>query len=240
VPSFEFIAETGSTNGDLIARLARGERAAEGNWLIADRQTGGRGRQGRAWLSAPGNFTGSTVVRLYPPDPPPASLSFVAALALYETVLPRLHGPAALMLKWPNDVLLGGAKLAGILLEREGDHAVIGIGVNLAAAPILPDRTVGALSAQGPAPARDGFAHALAAQMDLELQRWREFGFDPIRRRWLAAAHAPGTALVVHDGTGQPVSGSFEGLEDDGGLRLRLADGSIRAIRAGDVFLKDE
>ena len=105
----EFIAETGSTSADLLARITRGEVLTEGHWLIADRQTGGRGRQGRTWLDAPGNFMGSTVVRLHPQDPPDASLSFVAALAVYETVLPRLHGPAALMLKWPNDLLLGGA-----------------------------------------------------------------------------------------------------------------------------------
>ena len=238
MPSFEFIAETGSTNADLIARLARGEMVGEGQWLITSRQNSGRGRQGRAWLDAPGNFMGSTVVRLHPSDPAPATLSFVAALAVYETVLARLHGPAALMLKWPNDVLLGGAKLSGILLEREGDHAVIGIGVNLVSAPILPDRAVGALSSQGPAPARDAFAHALATQLDIELQRWREFGFDPICRRWLVAAHLPGTPLTVHDGSGMRVQGAFAGLEDDGALRLRLADGSIRAIRAGDVSLE--
>ena len=233
----EFIAETGSTSADLLARITRGEVLTEGHWLIADRQTGGRGRQGRIWRDAPGNFMGSTVVRLHPQDPPAASLSFVAALAVYETVLPRLHGPAALMLKWPNDLLLGGAKLSGILLERERDQAVIGIGINLAKAPILPERAVRALSDLGPAPARDGFARDLAAQLDIELQRWREFGFDPIRRRWLAAAHPIGAALVVHDNSGSPVSGEFGGLEDDGALRLRLADGAIRVIRAGDVML---
>ncbi len=234
--NFEFTAETGSTNADLLARLAGGEALREGHWLIADRQSAGRGRQGREWLDAPGNFMGSTVVRLHPHDPSPATLSFVAALAVYESVLPRLADPSALMLKWPNDLLLAGAKLSGILLERERDHAVIGIGVNLAAAPLVEGRAVRALADHGPAPARDGFARDLAAQLDLELQRWREFGFDPIRRRWLAAAHAPGTALSVHDGNAR-IEGTFDGLEDDGALRLCLADASIRAIRAGDVSL---
>jgi len=236
-PQIQFIAATGSTSADLLARLTAGDAVPEGHWLIADRQTGGRGRQGRAWIDAPGNFMGSTVVRLHPQDPPAASLSLVAALAVYETVLPRLYGPAALMLKWPNDLLLGGAKLSGILLERERDYAVIGIGVNLARAPLLPERTVRALSDHGPAPARDAFARDLAAQMDIELQRWREFGFEPIRRRWLAAAHPLGTPLSVHDASGMAIQGSFDGLEPDGSLCLRLADGSIRAIRAGDVSL---
>src|SRR5690606_23287947 len=108
---------------------------SEGYWLVADRQTLGRGRQGRQWLDAAGNYMGSTVVHLGSQDPPPASLSFVAALAVYETVLPRLVGPRGLQLKWPNDVLLAGGKFCGLLLEREGESAVVGIGVNLAAAP---------------------------------------------------------------------------------------------------------
>ena len=235
--ALEFIAETGSTNADLIARLHAGERLAEGHWLIADRQTAGRGRQGRSWLDGPGNFMGSTVVRLSPADPAPPGLSFVAALALYETVLPRLADPRGLMLKWPNDLLLGGAKLAGILLEREGDLTVIGIGVNLAAAPELPDRATGALAARGPAPARDAFASNLAASFARELDRWRSFGLAPMLARWQAAAHPPGAALSVHEGDGVAVSGQFAGLEEDGALRLRLGDGALRVVRAGDVAL---
>ena len=210
---------------------------AEGHWLIADRQSAGRGRQGRTWIDAPGNFMGSTAIGLHPQDPAPATLSFVAALAVYEAVLPRLADPRALMLKWPNDLLLGGAKLAGILLEREHDYAVIGIGVNLSAAPNLPDRETRAVAHTGPAPTRDDFSRDLAAQMEIEVQRWREFGVDPIRRRWLAAAHPAGTALTVRDAADAFTSGTFDGLDDDGTLRLRLADGAIRAIRAGDVML---
>ncbi|MGZ3264443.1 MAG: biotin--[acetyl-CoA-carboxylase] ligase [Croceibacterium sp.] len=105
------VPETGSTNADLLAQLGSGDRVPEGDWLVADRQTGGRGRQARRWLDAAGNFMGSTVVHLSPQDPPPATLSFVAALAVYETVLARLGNPRELQLKWPNDVLLGGGKL---------------------------------------------------------------------------------------------------------------------------------
>jgi BirA family biotin operon repressor/biotin-[acetyl-CoA-carboxylase] ligase len=235
---FETVAETGSTNADLLARLAAGERVPEGTWLIADRQSAGKGRQGRRWLDAPGNFMGSTVVNLTPHDPPPATLSFVAALAVYETVQPRLPNPGALQLKWPNDVSLGGAKFCGLLLEREGEHAVVGIGVNLAAAPAVEERPTDSLASHGPVPARDAFAQALARIFDLELARWREFGLAPILGRWLAAAHPVGTALSVHDGTGATVSGTFAGLEPDGALRLRLADGCARVIHAGDVTLE--
>jgi BirA family biotin operon repressor/biotin-[acetyl-CoA-carboxylase] ligase len=235
---FETVAETGSTNADLLARIAAGEHLAEGTWLIADRQTAGRGRQGRRWLDAPGNFMGSTVVNLASHDPPPATLSFVAALAVYETVLPRLANPASLQLKWPNDVLLAGAKFCGLLLEREGEHAVVGIGVNLAAAPEVEERATDSLAGHGPTPVRDAFAQSLARIFDLELARWREFGLGPILGRWVAAAHPGGTPLTVHDGSGAPVHGAFAGLEPGGALRLRLADGTMRVIHAGDVTLE--
>jgi BirA family biotin operon repressor/biotin-[acetyl-CoA-carboxylase] ligase len=235
----DFVPEAGSTNADLIARLAAGERVPEGYWLVADRQTLGRGRQGRVWLDAVGNFMGSTVVHLSAQDPAPASLSFVAALAVYEAVLPRIPNPRELQLKWPNDVLLGGGKFCGLLLEREGPHAVVGIGVNLVSAPAVEARRTRALAEFGPPPSRDVFAAALAAQFDLELGRWRQFGLAPILKRWRAAAHPPGTPLTVHEGNGRIVSGVFDDLEPDGALRLRLEDGSARVIHAGDVMLKD-
>lgn len=234
----EIVAETGSTSADLLARLAAGEPAQEGAWLIADRQTAGRGRQGRTWLDGPGNFMGSTAVRLLPQDPPPASLSFVAALAVYETVVGYLAIPQALQLKWPNDLLLYGAKLAGILLERSGDVAVIGVGVNLAWAPALEDRSTGQLRTLGPAPDRDLFADKLAHAFDLELGRWRQFGLEPLTARWLAIAHPVGSDLVVHAADESTLSGTFDGLEPDGALRLRLADGACRVIHAGDVTLE--
>jgi BirA family biotin operon repressor/biotin-[acetyl-CoA-carboxylase] ligase len=234
----ETVAETGSTSADLLARLAAGEHVSEGHWLVAGRQTAGRGRQGRRWLDAPGNFMGSTAVHLSPQDPLPATLSFVAALSVYEAVLPRLARPLDLQLKWPNDVLLRGAKFCGILLEREGAHAVVGIGVNLAAAPAVPDRAVRSLADEGPAPLQAAFATELAHRFDEELARWRQFGLGPTLARWLAAAHPVGTLLTVHDPAGERIAGTFEGLDPDGALRLRLADGSARVIHAGDVTLE--
>src|SRR5690606_37798044 len=116
-PRIETVARTGSTSADLLARLAAGEALVEGQWLVADRQDAGRGRQGRRWLDAPGNFMGSTIVRLASGDPPAQTLSFAAAIAVYEAVLPRIAQPGSLLLKWPNDVLLLGAKFCGLLLE---------------------------------------------------------------------------------------------------------------------------
>lgn len=231
------VAETGSTNADLAASLRVGERVAEGDWLVADRQTSGRGRQGREWFDGAGNFMGSTIVRPGPGDPLTHTLAFVAALALYEAVLPLLADALALRLKWPNDLLLGKAKLAGILLERVSDAVVVGIGVNLAAAPALPDRPTTALANLGPTPDRDTFAASLALTFDRELERWRTFGLEPLLRRWQQAAHPPGTPLAVHEPDGARLDGSYAGLSADGSLLLRLEDGATRAIHAGDVTL---
>ncbi|WP_120715646.1 biotin--[acetyl-CoA-carboxylase] ligase [Tsuneonella amylolytica] len=231
------VAETGSTNADLLAALRAGERVSEGDWLVADRQIAGRGRQGRAWSDGAGNFMGSTVVRRGPHDPPPHTLALLAGLALYETVAPLLADPAALSLKWPNDLLIGRAKMAGILLEGEGDAVVVGIGVNLASAPDVPGRETLALSSLGPAPGRDGFASALAAAFDRELERWRSVGIEPLLRRWQLAAHPAGTPLTVHEPAGGEARGRFVGLDATGSLMLRLEDGTIRTIHAGDVFL---
>ena len=234
----ETLAETGSTNADLLARLAAGDHCPEGRWLVTDRQTAGRGRQGRIWEDGgKGNFMGSTVVRPGPHDPPAATLAFLAGLAVYETLAEIAPDPSALSLKWPNDVLLGGAKLAGILLEGQGGAVVVGIGVNLAVAPDVPGRKVTALGQYGPAPGRDHFARNLDRHWDRELERWRQAGLPSILRRWEKAAHPQGTPLTVHEPGGATISGAYAGLAEDGALRLRLADGAVTIVHAGDVDL---
>lgn len=228
----EVVRETGSTSADLAARIAGGDYPPEGAWLVADRQTAGRGRQGREWHDGAGNFMGSTLVHLRPGDPAPETLALVAGLALHEVVAPRLSQPA--MLKWPNDLLVAGAKLAGILLERAGDAVIVGIGVNLAHAPQVADRETTSLAALGSTLARDAFAEELAAQFATDLDRWRSYGLGPIVRRWIAAGHPAGTLLRVDDEGGR-IEGAFAGLTDGGALQLRLADGSSRVIHAGEV-----
>jgi len=232
-----FVAETGSTSADLAARLRAGNFVAEGDWLVADRQTAGRGRQGREWFDGAGNFMGSTVVNCRFGDPDPASLALVAGLALHEAVAALLPADVPLQLKWPNDLMIGAAKLAGILLEREGAAVLVGIGVNLVSAPQLSDRATIAVTAFVPAPDRDAFAANLARIFDLEIERWRNFGLAPIVRRWLTVAHPLGTTLLVGEPGETPLEGTFAGLAEDGALQLRLADGSITGIHAGEVRL---
>jgi len=235
--AIQIVEETGSTNADL-AQQARAEEAQAGQWLVARRQTAGKGRQGREWFDGSGNFMGSTLVVLEPNDPPPASLSFVAALALYDAVGEALMQSNRPILKWPNDVLLKDGKLSGILLELVGNQVVVGVGVNLARAPKLEDRKTAALSDCGPAPSVDWFSDRLAHFFAHRLSAWRQGGLSPILNEFLEGSmHRPGTHLSVHDTDGSRVEGAFAGLEEsDGALRLRLADGSERVIRAGDIL----
>lgn len=233
----ETVAETGSTNADLLARLKAGGHVPEQHWLVAERQTSGRGRQGRDWFDGAGNFMGSTVVHRGEMDPPASTLALMTGLAVYEAIVPLCPDPLALRLKWPNDLMLGDAKLCGILLEAEGSSVVIGIGVNLAQAPQLPDRRTVALSDVTTPPSRDEFSSRLAASFNTELERWRTFGIDPLIRRWTAAGTPEGTALSVHEPGGEKVQGRFVGLDPAGNMRLRLEDGTVRAIHAGDITL---
>jgi BirA family biotin operon repressor/biotin-[acetyl-CoA-carboxylase] ligase len=228
------VAETGSTNADMLA-LARGG-TPEGVWLRADRQTAGRGRQGRPWSSPTGNFSGSTLVRLRQADPAVATLALVAAVALHDAVA-AFHPVAGLQLKWPNDLLLDGAKLAGILLERADDTVVVGIGVNLAHYPELPDRRTTSLASACSSVSVEPFAEALATSFARWLERWRGEGLMPVRSGWLARAHPVGTALSVRLPDRASVDGLFDGLDAMGALILRLASGERRVIHAGDVFL---
>jgi BirA family biotin operon repressor/biotin-[acetyl-CoA-carboxylase] ligase len=158
------------------------------------------------------------------------TLALVAAVALHEVASDYA---GEVRIKWPNDLLAGPAKLAGILLEREGDAVIAGFGVNLAHHPQdtpRPSTSIAALTGTGPDP--DAFAEALAAAFARWLARWRTDGIAPVRAAWLAAAHPAGSALATSEG-----EGLFEGLDETGGLRLRLPDGTVRVIHAGDVFL---
>ncbi|HWK35303.1 biotin--[acetyl-CoA-carboxylase] ligase [Sphingomonas sp.] len=232
------VAETGSTNADML--LAAGAGAAEGDWLRAERQTAGRGRQGRPWVSERGNFYGSTLVRPRRTDPPAPTLALAAAVAVEEAVSTYLRAAGAtvrLALKWPNDLLLDDAKLVGILLERSGDAVVIGCGVNLAHHPGLTDRPTTSLADHGVSVDPAIFAETLAESFARWLARWRGEGLGPVRARWLERAHPIGTALSVRQPDGSAIDGLFDGLDHGGALILRLADGGRHVMHAGDVFL---
>lgn len=180
-----------------------------------------------------GNFAGSALVMLRNDDPPPQTLSLAAGLALIEAVQIAVPGQS-LVLKWPNDLLLDGGKLAGILLERSGERVAVGFGVNLAEAPRIEGRPTASL---GGAIRPQAFAPLLAGSFTRGLERWRSEPLEAVADRWLAEAHPLGTRLKVHGDSGASVSGRFEGLGADGSLLLRTDEGAIETIRAGDVEL---
>ena len=207
--------------------------AVEGDWLVALRQDAGRGRQGREWVSATGNFYGSTLVELRPDDPLAATLSLAAGLALIEALDVAVPAEPT-MLKWPNDVMIRGRKLAGILLERTGERVAVGFGINLASAPPLHDREAASLGGQI---APEAFAPLLAGSFARLLALWRTNDPSPLARAWQERAHPIGTELTVHVSRDETIGGRFAGIEPDGALRLTLRDGSTEIIRAGDVDL---
>ncbi len=195
---------------------------------------------GRAWFDGYGNFMGSTVIALRAKDPPVASLSLVAGVAVWNTVATFLPDRSRAVLKWPNDLLIEEAKCAGILLEREGDSVVMGIGVNLLHAPAVEGRATTAIADHAPSPDRNVFARQLADQVTLELDHWRRVGVTAYVERWMALAHPVGTPLSVTNGDGSVLDGRFAGLDSHGALLLASADDAVQTIYAGDVLLANE
>jgi BirA family biotin operon repressor/biotin-[acetyl-CoA-carboxylase] ligase len=191
---------------------------------------------GRTWESPDGNLYCSTLVRLQAHDPQPHTLALVVANAVHALVAPLCHGQARI--KWPNDILVDGAKIAGILLERAGDVIVVGIGINVGGHPVGLDRPVTSLAAQG---AKEAAAEALYERLSQLfahwLSIWRAQGIDPVRTHWLLNAHPTGTPMRVVQPDGQEVEGAFGTLDHQGMLILRLANGQSRAIHAGDIIL---
>jgi BirA family biotin operon repressor/biotin-[acetyl-CoA-carboxylase] ligase len=231
--------EIDSTNEEARRRAAAGERRPL--WIAATRQSEGRGRRGRAWQSSPGNLFATLLLRPAKPAGECAQLSFVAALAVSD-MLARFAPHASLTLKWPNDVLASGRKIAGILLESEsnarGETAwlVIGIGVNLTDFPEateFPAISLAAVDAAPPAP-KDALLH-LAAAFAKWYEVWRTAGFAPVREAWLARASGLGSRIRARLAN-EEIIGVFQGIDESGALLLGLPGGLTRAIAAGEVF----
>lgn len=250
-----------------LARRAAASPDLDRVWLAAKHQTEGRGRLNRPWASEPGGLYASLLMRCPIPPVRAPEAGFVAGLALHEAVArliaqtalgyPALAYPA-LWLKWPNDLMAGNAKLAGVLVEAVADHGsadhpspgsrlIIGFGLNLTTHPDLPDRAISDLSAcfdcvispeQALAELAACFGSAFTAWLSPE-------GFGAIRSAWLARGPAPRTAVTVTlaapnppthaDGPAQTRSGRFIGLDANGALRLELAHGQHTTITAGEA-----
>ena len=190
--------------------------------------------------SAPASAAARASARAVPSDPPAPSLALVAAVALAEAVVVASQGmlpvgPGGLIVRWPNDLLVDGAKLSGILLERADDAVVIGFGVNVAHHPDLIERPTTDLKAIGIATTPEALLSLLVERLATWLQCWRGEGTQAVQARWLALAQPIGTALCARLPDGTMIQGLFDGLSIDGALRLALPDGTGRVIHAADL-----
>lgn len=235
-----FLGEVDSTND--VARAMAAEGAPHLTIVVADSQRAGRGRRGRSWVSAPGNLYFSAVLRPDCPVATAAQVGFFAALAIREAIGEFLAPPSTARCKWPNDVLIDGEKVSGILLESSAtgaekvDWLVLGIGVNVEHAPDDTARPATSLARAG--------AHGCTSRRLLEAwvphfagwyARWQADGFDPIRAAWLAHAADRGGPIEVRLADAV-LHGRFADLDSSGALVLDQAAGGRRLIAAGDVF----
>ena len=228
-----------STSAEARRRAGAFGDDSKPQWIVALRQTAGYGRRGRRWTQEAGDFAGSL---LFAPEAPKeiyGQLSFAAALAVYEA-LEGLVPTGDMRIKWPNDILVDGAKISGLLLEMAetpaGAALVLGIGINVVAKPAdAPYETTRLLDhgLAAPVPPAD-LARRLDGAFWVHYDRWLAEGFAPLRAAWLERAAGLGAAITVR-APGETAEGVFDGLDDTGGLVLRMKTGT-RIISAGDVY----
>lgn len=226
-----------STNDEAKRRALNGETGPL--WIMAKTQTKGRGRRNRAWVSEPGNLYTTGLFHLTSTPAEAANLSFAAALAVGD-VCARFVNGRQIGLKWPNDVLVDGRKITGILLES-GAHKdggiwlAVGIGINIAHHPEASDRPATSLAQFGLKLEPEQVMVVLAERFEYWKRKWTHDGFSAIRQAWLARAHGLGAPCLARL-EGEELSGVFADLGPSGELRLDLNDGQRRYISAGDVF----
>jgi BirA family biotin operon repressor/biotin-[acetyl-CoA-carboxylase] ligase len=216
-----------STQRHAAALAAEG--AVDGTAVVADTQTQGRGRRGRVWLDTPGqSLLLSVVLRTSLPIARLPTLSIAAGVAVAEALI---ECGVDARLKWPNDVIVGGRKIAGVLLERHGDAVILGLGVNVAQTSVRSQLTAQATSVaiEGGHADRDAILAAVLAALARWRTRLEREGFDPVRARWTALASMLGRRV-----TADTVAGTAIGLDDDGALLVQTESGATRVL-AGDV-----
>jgi BirA family biotin operon repressor/biotin-[acetyl-CoA-carboxylase] ligase len=241
-PAILAFEELDSTNAEARRRAAEGETGPL--WITARRQTEGRGRRGRSWSTEAGDLAATLLTVTEKRAEEAAQISFVAAVALAELIETWVPTPL-ISIKWPNDVLIDGKKASGILIEagvREDGRLwlAIGCGVNLSHAPEAVERPATRVAdhLRGDVPRAPTAQEAMARFGPLLVERiasWEKTGFKPVASAWLARATGMGEPCTARFGR-ETLEGVAEGLEPDGALRLRLSDGQIRRITAGDVF----
>ena len=240
--TFRHIAldDVGSTNTECFERARTGDPGRL--WITARRQLGGRGRRGRSWVSEPGNLYSSLLLIDAAPQTALASLPLVVALALHRAISAEMpFAGDRIRIKWPNDILVDGRKVSGILIEAEGlpdgrNAVVIGCGVNIAHKPDNPLYPATSLSEAGASTSPDALFARLLVELAHALDVWQGGeGLDQIVSSWKALVHGIGLAITVNL-PDRSLSGIFAGIERDGLLALRLDTGETLRIASGDVF----
>jgi len=227
--------QVASTNDEALALAAEG--AGEGTLITARRQSAGRGRRGRNWQSDEGNLFLSLILKPRGGPMAAAAMGFAGALAISDAMARLMGGDAELALKWPNDVLIGGRKAAGLMIERgAGDTLVLGIGVNLVSHPNETRYPATDLLAEGagevPVPVALGAFSTAFLRWYLG---WQDDGFGPLRQAWLARAMGIGEDLRVEI-EGHRFDGIFRTIDETGALCLDLGTAGMKKVTAGDVY----
>lgn len=239
------LKETDSTNAEAIRRI---DSFSKPTWILTERQTSGKGRRGRAWLMPKGNFAATLVLKPQSSLRLAALRSFVASLALRSAFVIHCGSSDKFKLKWPNDVLLSGGKVAGILLESIGkgdkvDSLLIGIGANLVNSPEIQEvdlssgSPVNIMKTLGVNIPPIDFLTTLANQFKVYDDKIRERGFDIIRTEWLSHAAKLNQMIIARVGSSE-IKGIFENIDDDGSLILNTSAG-IKKIAAADVYFEE-
>jgi BirA family biotin operon repressor/biotin-[acetyl-CoA-carboxylase] ligase len=223
-----------STNAEALALAGQGERGPL--WVTAGRQSGGRGRRGRAWVSEPGNLFASLLLTDVAPPGHWPELAFVAALAVHDAVAETAEGlRPQLSIKWPNDLLLSRRKFSGILIEGEGEAVVVGVGVNCVSHPADTEFPATDLAAAGASVSAEVLFAVLSAKMLGRLAQWNAGEhFSTVRADWLSRASGRGDLMRVRLADRELV-GRFEDIDESGRLVLSLPEGGRKAVAAGDV-----
>ena len=236
--------QVSSTNSEAIILAKKGENISpDGTLIWALQQSQGRGRMGKEWISPPGNVYASLILRPEISLINAAQISFVTALAIYDA-LGNIGPPGhQIHCKWPNDILLNGRKVAGILLESENkinekslDWLIVGIGINVERYPMETKFPSTSLRSEGWSNSVEETLQAFARSFLSWTNRWIEDGFDEVRKNWIWRAHGIGEKLKVHSG-GKVRTGVFEDLAEDGALLLNQ-EGKIERITAGEIFFQ--
>jgi BirA family biotin operon repressor/biotin-[acetyl-CoA-carboxylase] ligase len=226
-----------STNSEALRLIASGD-ASEGLVVVAERQTAGRGRRDGVWESPAGNLYLSIVTKV-PDQLIAGQLAYVASLSVYDAVFKHTGTNASLSCKWPNDLLLNGNKLSGILIEALNEFSVVGIGVNLSNTPsAVADKAI-SLADVDLSVDRSDMVSDLIHSFDHWKKSWRKNGFSVIRDRWMSVAHGIGDPIIARFPDGNEEQGVFQGIDGAGALVLERVDGSVRMIAAAEIFFSD-